>query len=89
MTTPTKAAGHAMLARIGLPPRGLSRLQAAAYVGVGVVHFDRLVATGQMPRAVHMGERVVWDRQQLDAAFDAMSHGAASEAVVRDEWSAA
>src|SRR5690242_17745827 len=33
-----------------LPPRGLSRVQAAAYVGVSPVLFDELVKDGRMPK---------------------------------------
>ena len=32
-----------------LPPRGLSRLEAAAYIGVSPTLFDMLVKDGRMP----------------------------------------
>lgn len=56
-----------------LPPRGLSRVQSAAYVGVSPSLFDELVKDGRMPRPVRINSRVLWDRLQLDQAFAALS----------------
>jgi len=56
-----------------LPPRGLSRAQAAAYVGVSPGLFDELVEQGRMPRPTRIGARVVWDRLKVDAAFVALA----------------
>ncbi len=53
-----------------LAQRGLSRVQAAAYVGTGPTKFDDMVADGHMPRPKLIGRRKVWDRHELDAAFD-------------------
>lgn len=55
-----------------LPPRGLSRIQAAQYIGVSPSHFDKLIRERVMPPAKRLGGRVVWDRKQLDGAFDAL-----------------
>jgi predicted DNA-binding transcriptional regulator AlpA len=55
-----------------LPPRGLSRVQAAAYIGVGVTLFDQLIADGRMPKPKRINARTVWDREQLDRAFAAL-----------------
>ncbi|MBB6254959.1 hypothetical protein [Nitrospirillum iridis] len=55
-----------------LSPRGLSRVLAAAYVGVGVTKFDQMVATGRMPRPKRIDGRKVWDKLALDAAFSAL-----------------
>jgi hypothetical protein len=54
---------------LAYPPRGLSRDEAARYVGVGVTKFDEMVADGRMPRPKRVDARVVWDRLRLDAAF--------------------
>jgi predicted DNA-binding transcriptional regulator AlpA len=54
-------------------PRGLSRQAAAEYIGVGTTLFDAMVKDGRMPRPFRVGARVIWDRQRLDAAFDALS----------------
>ena len=55
-----------------LAPRGLSREQAAAYVGVSASLFDALVKDGRMPAPKRINARTVWDRLQLDAAFAAL-----------------
>lgn len=54
---------------IAYPPRGMSREEAARYVGVGVTKFETMVASGAMPRPKRIGGRVVWDRIRLDMAF--------------------
>jgi len=54
-------------------PRGLNRVQAARYIGVGMTLFEEMVADGRMPQPVRINSRVLWDRFQLDAAFDALS----------------
>lgn len=51
------------------PPRGLSRTEAARYIGVGATTFDGLVQDGRMPTPKRVGKRVIWDRLKLDAAF--------------------
>ena len=51
-------------------PRGLSREQAATYIGVGTSKFDEMVRDGRMPKPKTIDCRVVWDRCRLDAAFD-------------------
>lgn len=52
------------------PPRGLSRVEAARYIGVGTTLFDQLVEDGRMPMPKLINSRKVWDRHRLDAAFD-------------------
>jgi predicted DNA-binding transcriptional regulator AlpA len=54
------------------PRRGLSRPEAALYVGVGQRKFDELVADGRMPKPIRIDGRVVWDIKRLDLAFDAL-----------------
>lgn len=51
-------------------PRGLSRIEAAHYVGVGTTMFDEMVADGRMPVPKIINSRKVWDRRLLDEAFD-------------------
>jgi predicted DNA-binding transcriptional regulator AlpA len=60
---------------LSLPPRGLRREEAAAYVGVGVSLFDQMVADGRMPKPKRINGAVVWDRLALDRAFDALPGG--------------
>ena len=52
-----------------LPPRGLHRAEAAAYIGVSPSFFDQLVADGRMPQPKRLGSRTIWDRVALDQAF--------------------
>ena len=54
-----------------LPPRGVNRVQSAAYVGVSPSKFDVMVADGRMLQPKEIDGRVVWDRHELDAAFSA------------------
>ena len=56
-----------------LAPRGLSRVQAAAYVGISPTLFDEMVADGRMPKPVRINARTVWDRVKLDEAFATLS----------------
>jgi excisionase family DNA binding protein len=64
-----------------LLPRGLSREEAAEYIGVGASKFDQMVADGRMPQPKIIDARRVWDRHRLDSAFDALPD---KEAV--NEW---
>lgn len=63
----------------GVLPRGLSRTEAARYVGVSPVTLDRMVKDGLMPKPVRIYGRVVWDARAIDQAFDALD-GASAEA---------
>lgn len=54
---------------IAYPPRGLSRDEAARWIGVGSTKFDEMVADGRMPKPKRIDGRVVWDRLRVDAAF--------------------
>jgi predicted DNA-binding transcriptional regulator AlpA len=51
------------------PPRGMSRTDAARYIGVGATKFDEMVSDGRMPRPKRIDGRVVWDRLKIEAAF--------------------
>ncbi len=88
-TNANKSAGSSELARLGLPPRGLSRLQAAAYVGVSVGHFDGMVEQTLMPPAKRMGARRIWDRHQLDKAIEALPSDSGGGDDTDDVWSRA
>lgn len=55
-----------------LPPRGLSRVQSAEYIGVGTTKFDQMVADERMPKPKKVDGRLIWDRLQLDIAFAAL-----------------
>lgn len=75
-----------------LAPRGLSRPEAAAYIGIGVSKFDRMIAAGQMPRPKDLGGRKVWDRLALDMAFAALpdeTGGTSPDHSELDRWDGA
>ncbi len=55
-----------------LAPRGLSRVQAAKYIGVSATLFDAMVRDGSMPGPKRVHSRVIWDRVSLDEAFAAL-----------------
>jgi len=57
-----------------LPPVGISREQAAAYIGVSATLFDRLINEGIMPDARMLHGRLVWDVTEVAAAFRAIPH---------------
>lgn len=62
--------------RVQISPRGLSRVEAARYIGVSPGTFDKLVDAGTMPKPKEIRARRVWDRAEVDAAFTAMGEGA-------------
>jgi predicted DNA-binding transcriptional regulator AlpA len=64
-----------------LEPRGLSRAEAAAYVGVSPSMFDAMVKDGRMPPPKEINSRRVWDRCAVDAAF-----GGLPERDERNPW---
>ena len=56
-----------------VPRRGLSRDEAAMYVGVSAGKFDEMVGDGRMPGPVKIDRRNIWDIRSLDLAFDELS----------------
>jgi predicted DNA-binding transcriptional regulator AlpA len=53
-----------------VPRRGLSRIEAAMYLGVGANKFDEMVTDGRMPKPKRIDNRKIWDIIALDQAFD-------------------
>ena len=60
---------------MSLPPRGLSRAIAAAYIGVSATLFDQMVSDGRMPLPKRVNSRKIWDRHEIDRHFDALEPG--------------
>ena len=54
------------------PRRGLSREEAAVYLGVSPSKFDELRKDGRVGAARLIDNRKVWDIHALDQAFDAL-----------------
>lgn len=69
---------------IKFAPRGLSRIEAAQYIGVSPGTFDKLVDDGTMPKPKHIRARRVWDRFALDSAFTRISGGVGDDEP--NEW---
>lgn len=59
-----------------IEPRGLSRAEAANYVGVSPSMFDQMVKDGRMPQPKRINSRTVWDRRRLDDAFEELPDSA-------------
>jgi predicted DNA-binding transcriptional regulator AlpA len=68
---------------VAYAPRGLSRDEAARYVGVGCTKFDEMVADGRMPRPKRVDGRVIWDRLRIEAAFTDLPDDKASNPLDR------
>jgi hypothetical protein len=78
-----------------LPPRWLTRQQAARYVGVSARTFNDEVKAGTWPAGVPRGlsrtkRSLRWDRAALDATSDRMAKlsptGAPTLEEAADEW---
>ncbi|WP_063628392.1 AlpA family transcriptional regulator [Bradyrhizobium sp. WSM1417] len=54
------------------PNRGLRREDAAAWVGFKPSTFDKLIAEGLMPRGKLVHGCRIWDRYELDRAFESL-----------------
>lgn len=74
-----KSARRSSSLPLSLPPRGLSRVQAAEFIGVSPSTFDKMVEAGEMPAPKRIRGRVIWDRKQVDCAFDAFDDGGENE----------
>lgn len=68
-----------------LPPIGLSREVAAAYIDVSPSKFDEMVRDGRMPKPKKIDARRVWYRPEIEAAFAALPQD--GDETVVDEWS--
>jgi predicted DNA-binding transcriptional regulator AlpA len=55
-----------------IPRRGLSRDEAAMYIGVSAAKFDEMIGDARMPLPRRIDGRKVWDVRELDLAFDAL-----------------
>lgn len=55
-----------------MPRRGLSRDEAAMYLGIGVGLFDEMRTAGRIAPPRLIGSRKLWDIRDLDMAFEAL-----------------
>lgn len=56
-----------------VPRRGLSRQEAARYVGISTNKFDERVREGQMPQPIRIGSQTLWALRKRGGAFDLLS----------------
>jgi predicted DNA-binding transcriptional regulator AlpA len=52
--------------------RGLDENEAAVYLSLSPSFFRKLVVEKKMPRPRRIGERRIWDVEELDLAFKAL-----------------
>lgn len=71
-----------------IPRRGLSREEAAIYLGVSPSKFDELRRIGQVGAPRLIGSRKVWDVRELDYAFDSFPYEEGDESRAAD-WTVA
>lgn len=69
-----------------LEPRGLSRQDAAAYLGLSVSAFDQWVEAGRLPGPIPDTHR--WDRKAIDLALDKLSRIETTMPSAYDQWKA-
>lgn len=53
----------------GIMPFAVSRQAAAALIGISTSFFDKLVRDGRMPQPRELDGRVLWDSEELRAAW--------------------
>lgn len=68
----TAPASHSQNALDRFFALGLSRETAARFVGVSPTTFDAMIKAGTMPNPRRVGARKLWDRRELESAFDAL-----------------
>ena len=61
-----------MLCKRQTPRRGLSRVEAAQYLGISPSKFDELRQSGQIGPAKTIGSRLLFDLYALDEFFDSL-----------------
>lgn len=69
--------------------RPISRLayrrdEAAASLGVSPTKFDEWVKDGRMPKPIRVDNCVLWDANELSAAWYSLANG--GTAVEKNEW---
>lgn len=69
-------------------PRGMRLEAAAAWVGLGRTKFLEMVTDGRMPKGKLVDSCRVWDRFQLDEAFDALPDETGEPSSVKTGWEA-
>ena len=74
--------------QLAYPPRALRADRAAAYLSMSVSTFHKLVADKMLPPAVHVGGMALWDRLELDSAFENWKAQGEDHEPPRNSWAA-
>ena len=61
------------------PPRAFRADRAAAYLDISKSMFLQWVAEGKMPRGTRVGGLRIWDREDIDAAYEALKETESNE----------
>jgi predicted DNA-binding transcriptional regulator AlpA len=80
------ASKHSIVLPPSLPPLGLQRQVAAAYVGVSPNKFDEMVSDGRMPKPRRIDGLKIWLRPALDAAAEALPTDGESPPGGASDW---
>lgn len=65
---------------------GLSRSEAAEYIGIGASLFDEMVDLGKMPPPKLIGGRKVWRRVDLEKAFAELPYDGQNQTKADSPW---
>ena len=69
-----------------IPRRGLSRVEAAAYIGVSPSKFDELRKAGRVPPPKTLDNRLIFTIERLDEFLDALPD---ENQIDNTDWTAA
>ncbi len=69
-------------------PIGLSREEAAAFIGVSVWLFEKAVENGRMPAPFELFGRVIWDADEIAKALRRLPRrgGQGQDDEASDKW---
>jgi predicted DNA-binding transcriptional regulator AlpA len=65
-------------------PFGMNRAVASEYAGFSAGHFDKMVSDGRLPAPRREGSRLVWLRDELEAALRALPSEGNNDGL--NEW---
>ena len=72
---------HKLADDLAYPPRAMRADRAAAYLDMSPASFHRLVDEEVLPRGHTVKGMVIWDRYELDAAFENLNDGDGSNSM--------
>jgi predicted DNA-binding transcriptional regulator AlpA len=86
--TDTLSAAESRKLVLPYAPRGLRRPEAAAYIGVSVSTFDKMIRERFMPRPKRYRGLTIWDRLALDEALACLPEDDDAKPVSSNPWDA-